>query len=69
MEVMVAVLALTVFSCTKKLLKSAADRNRAHGEAVLIRARAEAVMMEAAGRAEIIRARTAGAARSKGTVR
>ncbi|MCX4633390.1 hypothetical protein [Streptomyces sp. NBC_01443] len=60
MEFVLVALAVVLLSGMKKLVKSAADRNRAQGEALLIRARGEAARQEAKGKAEIIRARMGG---------
>ncbi|MER6198132.1 hypothetical protein ABT234_12305 [Streptomyces sp. NPDC001586] len=64
MEILMVVLAMVLLSGTKKLIKSVADRNRAAGEAVLIKARGDAARQRAKGQAEIIRANS-----GKGPVR
>ncbi|MFE5495304.1 hypothetical protein ACFQ7Z_35835 [Streptomyces virginiae] len=62
MEFILVALALVLLSSAKKLIKSVADRNRASGEAALVKARGEAAREEARGQAEIIRARAGWAA-------
>ncbi|MFF3726950.1 hypothetical protein ACFYYM_31810 [Streptomyces erythrochromogenes] len=69
MEILMVVLAVVLLSGTKKLIKSVADRNRAIGEALLIKARGEAAREKAKGQAEIIRANSRKAPNQDVTVR
>ncbi|NXY96617.1 hypothetical protein HYE82_19950 [Streptomyces sp. BR123] len=65
MEFVLVALAVVLLSSAKKLIRSVAERNRAVGEAVLIKARGEAARQEAKGKAEIIRARGGSSTRTR----
>jgi hypothetical protein len=58
MELIAVVLLMLLASSLKKLIKSAAYRNRARGKAVLIEAKGKVGRVKAKRKADVIRART-----------